>query len=118
MQTTVCHYVQDINLAAALYAVGLKFMPDYPIQRRNNNGKELCYFNFQQHEMFNDFVRGWDKDYTVFAAGHPLNDPEHLFWTCKAALLTRERLLDSVKRSSTIHSIEKGGVRYIVTKNP
>jgi hypothetical protein len=110
-------FTQDLKLAAVLLKMGFEPYAAEPITRISQDGKQpVCYFNFVPDGEINTFIKAWHSpsDSLPSQPGHPLNNPEHLFWHCRHVLQNREHLLDAVKNTGVNMFFERHGRRFLI----
>lgn len=101
MEKTV--WTEDCKLAACLVVLGCepsKTQPTVPITNEDT-GKQRVRFHFEDSVDARRYIRAWidRKEWEKFVAA----DPDHRLIYMRYAFTMRERYLDAVKQSATLH---------------
>ncbi len=114
-------FTQDLKLAALLLKLGFAPYGPEPVTRISQDGRQpVCYFNFEPTAEINSYMKAWASpvDGLPSEPGHPLNNPEHVFWHCRHVLQNREHLLDVVKNTGVTVFFERHGKRFLIKTRP
>lgn len=120
-QNSISIYVRDLKLAACLVTLNIPTRMPNPIERVVKDNEEINYIYFEDVGLAKDYIKAWNSPGDYFDGApkdHPLNNSDHPFWYMRACVRNRDRILDSIKKASTIHIVQKNGKTFLVTTHP